>query len=271
MGRQGTWNIFAQENRGILFDIFIFAINLALMPFLTRAFVDLERTAAGGQRLVQFFLFLFFVVIFVFQPLGAAFKRWDFHQRRRGGRRKKKNADGFIFSIADDGIWSLLFNPIVYFLSLLFISIIIIRNLSFSVTDKYISDDDPYFIVYFLLGFLLSVVHSIAAFKYFLSPKKEPKKKIFAKPYSETIGDVLLFINIFMFQILWNVVGEQIRGNQSGDLGGLALKVFFILGVGLLMYYPARIFYAAEDLKKPLAWFTILLVQLPLIIRVFLI
>jgi hypothetical protein len=269
MGKNGTWNIFAQENRGILFDIFIFVLNLTLMPFLAKAFVDTGAAAAAGQRPMQSLLFLFFAAMFIFQPLGATFKRWSFHQRRRGGRRKKKNADGFIFSFADDGIWSFLFNPIVYFLALLFISSIIITYLNQLITHKFFSDDDPYFIVFILLGFLASVVHSAAAFKYFISPTKEPNKKIFAKPSSELIGDIFLFLNMFMFQLLWNVVG-QIRIEKTGDPGGFALRIFFMLCIGLLIYYPARIFYAAEDLKKPLAWFTIALAQLPLIIRIFL-
>jgi len=268
MGRGGTWNILAQENRGILFDILIFVINLALMPFLTRAFLDTGTSAAAGQRQLQILLFLFFALLFAFQPLGAAFKRWSFHQRRRGGRRKKKNADGFIFSIADDGVWSLLFNPIVYFLALLFISSIIITYLNQLITHKFFSDDDPYFIVFILLGFLLSVVHAAAAFKYFISPTREPKNKMLAKPSSELIGDIFLFLNIFCFQILWNVIG-QTKIDKSGDPGGFALRIFILLCVGLLIYYPARIFYAAEDLKKPLAWFTIALAQLPLIIRAF--
>lgn len=268
MGRHGTWNIFAQENRGILFDIIIFLINLALMPFLAKAFLNMGNGAVSGQRSMQLLLLLFFALIFFLQPLGATFKQWTFHQRRRGGRRRKKNADGFIFSIADDGVWSLLFNPIVYFLTLLFISTVIITYLNQLLTGKFFSDDDPYFIVYVLLGFLASVIHSIAAFKYFISPKKVPKNKIFAKPSSESIGDVFLFLNIFMFQLLWNVIG-QVKFEKYGDPGGLALRLVFILGLGLLIYFPARIFYAAEDLKKPLAWITILLVQLPLIIRVF--
>jgi hypothetical protein len=268
MGQNGSLNILARENRGILFDIILFVINLALMPFITKAFVEIGRGAAAGQRGLQFLLFLFFASMYFIQPYGALFKRWSFHSRRRAGRRRKKNTDGNIFSFADDGVWSLVFNPIVYFGSLFLISSMIITYLNQLITGRFFNDDDPYFIVFILLGFLLSVVHSVSAFKYFISPKKEPRKKILASPFSEPIGDLLLFVNIFMFQILWNIVG-QIPFERSSDPGGLALRVFFMLGVGLLMYYPARIFYAAEDIRNPLAWVTIPLSTLPLIIRVF--
>jgi hypothetical protein len=269
MGQNGSLNILARENRGILFDLFIFAINLLLMPFITKAFVDIGRAAAGGQRALQFLLFLFFASIYFIQPYGALFKRWSFHQRRRAGRRRKKNTDGIIFTFADDGVWSLIFNPIVYFLALLLISSMIITYLNQLITGRFFSDDDPYFIVFILMGFLVSVVHSVAAYKYFLSPKKEPKKKILASSFSEPVGDILLFVNIFLFQILWNIVG-QIPFEKSSDPGGLALRVLFMLGVGILMYYPARIFYSAEDIRNPLAWFTIVLANIPLVLRVFL-
>lgn len=269
MGQNGSLNILARENRGILFDLFIFVINLTLMPFIAKAFVDTGRAAALGQHGLQFLLFLFFASMYFIQPYGALFKRWSFHQRRRAGRRRKKNTDGSIFSFADDNVWSLIFNPIVYFFSLLLISSMIITYLNQLITGRIFSDDDPYFIVFILLGFLLSVVHSVAAYKYFLSPKNIPKKKILASSFSEPVGDILLFVNIFMFQILWNIVG-QITLEKSGDPGGFALRVVFMFGVGLLMYYPARIFYAAEDIRNPLAWFTIILANLPLVIRVFL-
>jgi len=269
MGQQGSLNILAQENRGILFDLFIFVINLLLMPFIAKAFVQSGLAAAAGNRASQLLLLLFFVAIYFIQPYGALFKRWSFHNRRRAGRRRKKNTEGMIFSFADDGVWSLVFNPIVYFFSLFFISGMIITYLNQLITGRFFADDDPYFIVLVLLGFLASVVHSVSFYKYFLSPKKEPKKKVLASPYSEPIGDILLFVNIFMFQILWNIVG-QIQLEKASDPGGLALRVLFMFGVGLLMYYPARIFYAAEDIRNPLAWFTIVLANLPLVIRVFL-
>ncbi len=269
MGQNGSLNILAQENRGILFDLFMFAINLLLMPFLTRAFLDLGRSAAAGNRLYMVFLVVFFGAMYFIQPYGALFKRWSFHQRRRAGRRRKKNTEGMIFNWTDDGAWSLVFNPIVYFLSLLFISTMIITYLNQLVTGRFFADDDPYFIVLILLGFLVSMVHAVAYYKYFLSPKNEPKKKILASPFSEPLGDVLLFVNIFMFQLLWNIVSLT-PFEKSADAGGFAMRIVFLFFVGLLMYYPARVFYAAEDIRNPLAWFTIALANLPLIIRIFL-
>ena len=269
MGQNGSLNILAQENRGILFDLFFFVINLLLMPFLTSAFIAVGRSAAAGNRLYILFLVVFFGAMYVIQPYGALFKRWSFHQRRRAGRRRKKNTDGVIFNFTDDGAWSLIFNPIVYFLSLFFIASMIITYLNQLITGRFFADDDPYFIVLILLGFLCSVVHAISFYKYFLSPKKEPKKKILASSFSEPLGDVLLFVNIFMFQLLWNIVG-QIPFEKSPDAGGFALRIVFLFFVGLLMYYPARIFYAAEDIRNPLAWCTIALANMPLIIRLFL-
>jgi hypothetical protein len=269
MGQDGSLNIFAQKNRGILFDLFIFVINCTLMPFLAKGFLDLGKDSAAGNRAALLVLVIFFGALYVIQPYGALFKRWNFHARRRGGRRRKKNTDGTVFSFADDGIWFLVFNPIVYFVTLLVCSSLIITYMNQLITGRFFADDDPYFIFYILLGFLVSVVHSIAIFKYFLSPKKEPEKKILASPASEPIGDVLLFVNIFMVQILWNIIGQIPFELKPGDFGGLALRMIFMFAVGVAMYYPTRIFYAAEDIRNPLAWVTIALANIPLVVRVF--
>jgi hypothetical protein len=265
--KSSSWNIFVPENRGMLLDILIFLINLSLIPLLAPAFTKIAQQANQGQRMSQFLVFLFFALLFVLQPLGANFKRWQFHQRRRAGRRRKRSSDGFVFTFKDSIFFAVLFNPVLYFGILLLTSLLMIRFfMNEFISEKNVSDDDSLFIVYALAGFLISVVHSLAVYRYFTSPTKEPKIKAFYGPSSGTIGDALLFVNIILFQILWNIVG-QIPAQSMSTLGDYMVRTFFLVCMALLIYFPSRIFYSAEDIKKPLAWFTILLANSPLIVR----
>lgn len=250
----------------MLFDIIVFLVNLSLMPLLAPAFTNIARDAYHGNRLSQVLVFLFFALLFTLQPFGANFKRWQFHQRRRAGRRRKRSLDGFVFTFKDSIFFAVLFNPLLYFTVLVFTSMVIISFTNELIIGKNISDDDSLFIVFVLVGFLISVVHSLAVYRYFTSPTKEPKTKVFYGPSSGFIGDILLFVNIILFQILWNIVG-QIPAQSMTTLGDYMVRTFFLVCMALLIYFPSRIFYSAEDIRKPLAWFTILLANSPLIIR----
>jgi hypothetical protein len=261
------WNLLAPENRGILFDIFIFILNLTLMNVIPPLFTNVGRQAYQGVIPAQFTVFFFFVILFLLQPFGANFKRWQFHQRRRAGRRRKRStSESYIFTFAESIPLAIIFNPVLYFGILLFTSMVIISFINELIIGKNVSDDDSLFIVFVLVGFLISVVHSMVMYWYFTSPKKEPKKKILYGQSSGLIGDVLLFVNIVIFQILWNIVG-QIPSQSMHTVGDFMVRAFFLICMALLIYFPSRIFYSAEDIKKPLAWFTIVLANSPLIIR----
>jgi protein-S-isoprenylcysteine O-methyltransferase Ste14 len=264
--RASQWNLIAPENRGILFDIIIFLINLTLMGFLAPFFTNVARQAYQGVIPMQLLVFFFFIILFLLQPFGANFKRWQFHQRRRAGRRRKKSSDAYVFTFQDSILLAILFNPLLYFAILLFTTMVIISFSNELIIGKKVSDDDSLFIMFVLLGFLISVVHSMVVYYYFTSPTKEPKNKIWYSQPSGLIGDVLLFVNILIFQILWNIVG-QIPSQSMNTLGDYMVRAFFLIGMALLVYFPSRIFYSAEDIRKPLAWFTILLANSPIIIR----
>jgi hypothetical protein len=259
-------NIFAAGNRGILIDILVFLINVLLMQFLAGAFTDLGRRAFGDDRNARAGIFIFLLLLFILQPLGAIFKRWQFHQRRRAGRRRKKNADGYIFNFSENIIIALLFNPLTFFVAQLATVMVIISFMYELIIEKRVREDDSFFVVFFLVGFLLSVVHALAVYRYFTSPTKEPKQKILYSPQSGNIGDVFLFFHIVLFQILWNTVGHIAPANIA-TAGDFWTRAFFLTMMALLVYLPSRFIYFGEDFRKPLAWFTIPLAISPLIVR----
>lgn len=250
----------------MLIDIVIFVINLLFMGFLTNLFLETARSAYNSVRVAQIVVLLFFIALFVIQPLGANFKRWQFHQRRRAGRKRKRSSDAYVFTFADSIFFAVLFNPLLFFAIMTFTSMIVISLTNELIIGQNVRDDDSTFIVFILVGFLISVVHSLTVYRYFTSPTKEPRKKYWYNAMSGNYGDLLMFVNILFFQILWNIVG-QIPSQSMHTVGDFTMRAFFLIGMSLLIYFPTRIFYSAEDIKKPLAWLTMLLAISPVILR----
>lgn len=262
-----SWNIFLPANRGMLIDLVIFVIGATMMGFLTNLFTETGRAAYNSNRPAQLAVLIFFILLFALQPLAANFKRWQFHQRRRAGRKKKRSSDAYVFTFSDSIFFAILFNPLLFFAIMTFTSMLVISLTNELIIEQTVSDDDSTFIVFILVGFLISVVHALVVYWYFTSPIKEPKNKMWYNATSGIKGDVLLFFNILFIQILWNIVG-QMPSDKMVTLGDYITRGAFLLGMSLLVYFPSRIFYSAEDIKKPLAWITMLLAILPLVVRV---
>jgi hypothetical protein len=63
---------------------------------------------------------------------------------------------------------------------------------------------------------------------------------------------------------------ETLTGTPLGEPGSFTdlLGRFIIIGaLALLVYFPGRIFYLVEDRRRKITWLTMLLANLPLIVR----
>lgn len=91
--------------------------------------------------------------------------------------------------------------------------------------------------------------------------------KFLLTPQSETLGDVCLFSNMILFQVMWNMLTFVGLGHPSSflEFGG---RLFFLCFLALLIYFPPRMFYLAEDIHRPRTWLTMLLANSPVIVRV---
>ncbi|MCA1616930.1 MAG: hypothetical protein LC800_23185 [Acidobacteria bacterium] len=109
----------------------------------------------------------------------------------------------------------------------------------------------------------------MAVYSYFKPPTKTPAGDFWRGPRSELLGDLFVYLNMILFQVLWNVAISSPFGRVTGfeDFAG---RVFFLCFVALLVYFPPRIFYLAEDINRPTAWLTIFLANSPVILRVLL-
>jgi hypothetical protein len=72
---------------------------------------------------------------------------------------------------------------------------------------------------------------------------------------------------MILFQVVWNLLTFADLGHPSNllEFGG---RLFFLSFIALLIYFPPRMFYLAEDIHRRSTWLTMLLANSPVIVRV---
>lgn len=252
-------NLFSKNNRGLLLDVVVFVANIFLMQFLTRQFLNLFSQVSAEEPLAKLALGLTFLAMWVLPAAGAVLKRWHYHQRLK--------AQGKTAESLDAKISGCLFNPIFYFCLNLVITSAIITSLGDFLFGASLARTGAIFVPLIFAGFILTIVQTFLIYRYFSIPKKEPRAKFLLTPQSETLGDVCLFVNMILFQVFWNMLTFAGLGHPSGvlEFGG---RLFFLCFIALLIYFPPRMFYLAEDIHRPRTWAMMLLANSPVIVRV---
>jgi hypothetical protein len=69
------------------------------------------------------------------------------------------------------------------------------------------------------------------------------------------------------YQAFWGLLMHDLTSDYDSIIGRLAMFIFS----ALLIYFPPRLFYLAEDGKRPVVWLTMLLANLPVILRILLV
>ena len=252
-------NLFAKTNRGLLLDIFVFVVNVFLMRFLTRQFIDLFSQVSAEDPTAKLALGLTFLAMWILPAAGAVLKRWHFHQRLK--------AQGITVESEETKLSGCLFNPLFYFCLNLVITSAVLTGLGDFFFGRALLDNAALFIPLVVAGLILTIVQTFLIYQYFSPPKNPPKAKFLREPQSETLGDICLFLNMILFQVFWNMLTFADLGHPSGllEFGG---RLFFLSFIALLIYFPPRMFYLAEDINRPRTWLTMLLANSPVIVRV---
>ena len=250
--------ILAEENRGVLLDIVVFFLNLWLMQWLTRYVVELFRLADTGEPLAQFALSLACVAMWVLPAAGAVLKRWHFHQRMK--------AQGKTLDL-DSKLSGCLFNPILYFcLNLVLVSAILTGVGRFLFGERLLQNG-AVFVPLVIAGLICTILQTFLIYRYFSAPKQPPRQQFLRHHESETLGDTCIFLNMILFQVVWNMLTFAELGRPSGPLEFFG-RLFFLSFIALLIYFPPRMFYLAEDINRPRTWLTMLLANSPVIVRI---
>jgi len=129
------------------------------------------------------------------------------------------------------------------------------------------ADSGPVFIPLVIMGLILTIFQTYLIYRYFVPPKKPPQSPFLLSQQSENLGDVCLFLNMILFQVGWNMLTFVDLGHPKNllDFGG---RLFFLSFIALLIYFPPRMFYLAEDIHRRRTWATMLLANSPVIARV---
>lgn len=248
--------ILAVENRGLLLDLVVFVLNLFLMGRLTGYVFEVLRFANNGDQYAQFTLLLACIAMYALPAAGAVLKRWHFHQRRKG------KAD----EVGLDSAVGCVFNPIFYFcLNLVLVSAIISAGGQFLFGNR-LMENGAIFVPLILGGLILTILQTYLIYRYFSVPQKPPKSEFLRQPQSEMLGDVCIFVNMVLFQVVWNMFSFAGLGRPS-DATEFCGRLFFFCFLALLIYFPPRMFYLAEDIERPRTWLMMLIANSPVIYR----
>lgn len=251
-------NILAEHNRGLLLDIVVFVLNIVLMQWLTGYFIELVDLVSAEQPLAQFTLSLMCAAMWALPVAGAVLKRWHFHRRLQ---KEGKTVDW------DSKLSGCLFNPIFYFCLNLVLVSAIMTGLGDFLFGKRLLNTVAIFVPLVFLGLICTILQTFLIYRYFSPPEKPPRHEFLRNPDSEVLGDICIFVNMILFQVIWNTLTFAPLGRPSGPLEFLG-RLFVLLFLAMLIYFPPRMFYLVEDINRRRTWATMLLANSPVILRV---
>ena len=259
MSRWRPRDLLREENAGLLLDLVVLIANVFVMRWAAEAFVALVQRVDGGDRTAMPILGGFFLALFVLQPVGAVLKRWHYHRRRGGGH----GADPL-----EDGLGGCLFNPIFYFClqALLFSTV---AAFLFQTMDPGSSADDAggRFVTVIFAGIVLMITNTVLVYRYFSPPARPPRYAWMEHPATERVGDAFLYAHMLCFQVFWNILGTMEIARVDG-VGEFLARSGFLVFLALLLYFPPRMLYLAEDIGRKITWLSMLVANSPVMYRV---
>jgi len=250
-------SVFAEANRGLLLDIVVFVANLFLMRLLTQQFIKLFGEVSAENPLAKLGLSITLIAMWILPAAGAVLKRWRHHLRRDPESKP-------VYESVPGGC---LFNPLFYFCLNLVISAAVLTSVGDLLFGKRGMDSAAIAVPTIIGIFFLTVFQTFLIYRYFSPPKQPPRWKFLSTPQSAMLGDVCLFLNMILFQVFWNMLTFAGLGHPSGVTEFLG-RLFLLCFLALLIYFPPRMIYLADDIRRRRTWVMMLLANSPVIIRV---
>lgn len=245
-----AWDFLVRHGPGRRLDVFVFILNLMLMPRLASWFHKTIQTASAGDESAANSLFAIAVALLVLAPAGATLKRWHAHQNQTQG--------------LSDPMASCLFNPIFY-LCLMFVVYAAVQAYIFQQVYGRSEPTAAIFMGSLCGGILICIVHTWLVYRYFSKPKAPPRSEFLRNPISNRIGDGLIYANATLFQMIWNLFVD-FGFPAASSVGEALARVPILAFMALLLYFPPRIFYLAQD-KSASAWLSMLIANIPSMLR----
>src|SRR6266480_872110 len=239
--------LFEHANRAILLDFLVFLFNVILMTILSRQLANLFHQANSANSLAQVAVVGFCIGLAFLQPIGAILKR-----RRAHERRPDLNHVPF----------GRLFVPAYFLTQLLFLIGASGQTVDLLSAKLHLSESADYFgLPPLLFGLLFLGVPALAIFNtlvfyfYFQTPEHRPLVKFLDTPQAESFGDLFLFLNMIGYQAFWGLLMADLPHDYPTISGRLSMFAF----ASVLISFPPRLFYLAEDGRRRVVWLTMLL------------
>jgi len=257
--------IFERRNRGILIDVVMFGVQLVLMRALVSRLADIidqskdditAKATVGGFCFALCFL----------QPAGVILKRY-------GANRATEDEEGAYGKIVKDfGCYYLVSQLILIGAGISFILGMLGQEHIF----------DKVCLGQLVLTFSLGILNLWIISLYATPPRHKPLRRLLELPQTEVLGDLLILLNLILWQMLWGflMLGYMRKGSSNPD-ELMWLNVFlpqadysvgarlgwFLLAV-CVFYFTPRFIYLIHDRQRKLAWLTMLLANSPVIYRI---
>ncbi len=255
--------------RGSILDILIIAANLGLDPRATGWIIAQVRDAPD-ERTRGVLIGILAALMFVLPAAAAVLKR-----RRTNARlAAQAKAEGVESIRLEPGC---LFSPIVYLAVNLVLGSAIMTGLGPLLLGDEFLDSGLAFVPLILLVVVASVAQTGIVYRYFQPPEK-PRRgrsqeragivKFLESPASELLGDACIFVTTLLFQTVWLTLASTPFTRVTGveDVVG---RLFFVIFAALLVYFPPRMLYLVEELRRPAARVTLLLANAAMVYRLF--
>ena len=228
------------------------------MQWLTGYFIQLVQLVSAEEPLAQFTLSGMCVAMWALPATGAVLKRWHFHRRLQ---KEGKTVEW------DSKLAGCLFNPIFYFCLNLVLVSAIIAGLGEFLFGRRLLNTAAIFVPLIFLGLICTLLQTFLIYRYFSAPKKPPRYKFLRSEDSEALGDICIFVNMILFQVIWNTLTFAPLGRPSGPLEFLG-RLLVLCFLAMLIYFPPRMFYLVEDINRGRTWAMMLLANSPVILKV---
>lgn len=238
----------------MLFDILIFLANLLLMRLLVNLFFNIFGQASGGNRLAKLAVALFYLGMLVLPSVGAVLKRWPLHERMKA-RGEKEEAGGWL-------PFGCFFIPFIYLAVNMWVTLGVALSLMDAFPDSALANSVSATLL--LVGLVYNVFQMVLVFRYFSPPKHKPKSAFLRSPRAELLGDVCVFVNMILFQVVLNYQATVFPLFHEGRFVDRFIPLLIF---ALLMYMTGRIFFLVEDIRRPRTLLTILLANSVVIVR----
>jgi hypothetical protein len=253
------FHLFAQQNRGQLLDLVVFIANIFLMRLLTGFVIGIFKQADKNDPTAKFLLLSGAIAMWILPAAGAVLKRWHFHRRLA--------AEHKTLASTQTSLAGCLFNPLMYFCLNLVVMACISAGLGTILMGQRGMDNAAIFVPSIFLGLGLTIFQTYLIYRYFSPPKKPPTSGFLRSPESELFGDICFFLNMLLFQCAWNLITFTDFGRITGIADFLG-RLFLLSFLALLIYFPPRMFYLAEDINRPRTWLTMFIANSPVIFKV---